>query len=640
MSQGIQTIQAATQGIENGLLLFEQILSIANEASATLGDDIKEINASMSTLQIQQILNKGGIISLKDDIIITDTLNINTSDTTIVGNGHSITYVGSYGFKDTSENGKLVNKVGDSAIHIIANAKISGITINYSNTSTQGAAITISGASANIDNITINGSTETDRMYGIQVIDNGHLTLDTTNNININAEYGEKLINGNPNIWSGEYNTDKILEQLRTDSVATYAVNNFAPTSSLLNDEIFGQGNWYLPSIGELTDMYGYDYKSIDMNTGGGTTGITADNKNIINNTLSTLKDKGVTAETFSNGYYWSSSEAGTKYSWVLNMNSGYRRNYYKDSDGYVRASLLLDNCFPTSDCENSNIPPIAIGDVVYSDLSYGKANNYDNSKVAVGVVYWVSEDGSSAKIINLKNLTVSTNNETGLSELDVNNPYTGTNRTMKWQNNDYTNIADINDYDYSDKNRLLSFAMNYQGEITITNKNVEAINLSTTKYNEQFNLVLNAYDKLIIDSSYQGVNLLTGGDLIINFNESHTHELTVKGKNMSSEKIGIQTKNWQTTDDIKRSLDELMQATTEIRNFISELGNNYQLIQTRQRFTEALSDVLETGADKLVLADMNETSAEYLMLQTRQQLAVNALSLASQSAQSILSLF
>ena len=40
------------------------------------------------------------------------------------------------------------------------------------------------------------------------------------------------------------------------------------------------------------------------------------------------------------------------------------------------------------------------------------------------------------------------------------------------------------------------------------------------------------------------------------------------------------------------------------------------------------------------LLADMNEASAEYLMLQTRQQLAVNSLSLASKSASSILSLF
>ena len=63
-------------------------------------------------------------------------------------------------------------------------------------------------------------------------------------------------------------------------------------------------------------------------------------------------------------------------------------------------------------------------------------------------------------------------------------------------------------------------------------------------------------------------------------------------------------------------------------------------IIETRQNFTESLINVLETGADNLVLADMNEESANYLALQTRQQLAINSLALASQSAQSVLKLF
>ena len=95
--------------------------------------------------------------------------------------------------------------------------------------------------------------------------------------------------------------------------------------------------------------------------------------------------------------------------------------------------------------------------------------------------------------------------------------------------------------------------------------------------------------------------------------------------------------------DEFKKEIERtkaVLNAVNTMRNFQAELGNNYSIIQTRQNFTEALSDVLETGADNLVLADMNETSAEYLMLQTRQQLAVNSLSLASQSASSILSLF
>ena len=56
--------------------------------------------------------------------------------------------------------------------------------------------------------------------------------------------------------------------------------------------------------------------------------------------------------------------------------------------------------------------------------------------------------------------------------------------------------------------------------------------------------------------------------------------------------------------------------------------------------FTDGLVDVLQTGADDLVLADMNEESANYLALQTRNNLAVNALALAAQSNNAVLKLF
>ena len=169
-------------------------------------------------------------------------------------------------------------------------------------------------------------------------------------------------------------------------------------------------------------------------------------------------------------------------------------------------------------------------------------------------------------------------------------------------------------------------------------NENDEEYDFS--KQYEQYQNILTEFNNLLMDSSYQGVNLLTGGELKVTFNEARTHHLSVKGKDMRSDKIGINDKKWKNKDDIKVSIKEILDATSLIRNYVAELGNKYTIIQNRQSFTEALTDILEVGADKLTLADMNETSTEYLMLQTRQQLAVNSLSLASQSAKAILSLF
>ena len=50
--------------------------------------------------------------------------------------------------------------------------------------------------------------------------------------------------------------------------------------------------------------------------------------------------------------------------------------------------------------------------------------------------------------------------------------------------------------------------------------------------------------------------------------------------------------------------------------------------------------NTLVEGAGKLTNADTNEEGANMLLLQTRQQLGVTSLSLASQAAQSVLRLF
>jgi flagellin len=63
-------------------------------------------------------------------------------------------------------------------------------------------------------------------------------------------------------------------------------------------------------------------------------------------------------------------------------------------------------------------------------------------------------------------------------------------------------------------------------------------------------------------------------------------------------------------------------------------------VIQDRQTFTTSLINTLQTGSDALTNADQNEEGASLLALQTRQQLGITSLSLASQAQQAILKLF
>ena len=144
----------------------------------------------------------------------------------------------------------------------------------------------------------------------------------------------------------------------------------------------------------------------------------------------------------------------------------------------------------------------------------------------------------------------------------------------------------------------------------------------------------------MINDGSYKGVNLLKEGNLKVNLNEKNSASLEVQGKDMSTNALGFATQNWTNQGDIAQSLKEISSALNSIRNYNAELGNNYSILSNRQTFTESLINVLTEGADKLTLADMNEESANMLALQTRQQLAINSLSLAGQASQSVLKLF
>ena len=143
-------------------------------------------------------------------------------------------------------------------------------------------------------------------------------------------------------------------------------------------------------------------------------------------------------------------------------------------------------------------------------------------------------------------------------------------------------------------------------------------------------------------DAGYKGVNLLQENNLKVIFNEDRSSMIEIQGVDASSKGLGISQaqNNWQKDASIETSITHIEDAISKLRTMASDFGNNYSVVQSREEFTDNLINVLTEGADKLTLADMNEESANMLALQTRQQLAINSLSLASQAAQSVLKLF
>ncbi len=88
------------------------------------------------------------------------------------------------------------------------------------------------------------------------------------------------------------------------------------------------------------------------------------------------------------------------------------------------------------------------------------------------------------------------------------------------------------------------------------------------------------------------------------------------------------------------QGLGKLDAAMKMIRAQQATFAANNTVAMTRKEFTEEAIKTLKDGADGLVVADMNEESASLLALNTRQQLSMQALSLASQADQAVLRLF
>ena len=167
-----------------------------------------------------------------------------------------------------------------------------------------------------------------------------------------------------------------------------------------------------------------------------------------------------------------------------------------------------------------------------------------------------------------------------------------------------------------------------------------------------QYNEVIRQINNFQQDASYKGVNFLTGSTtLTVNFNENATTSLTMNGFNAHASGLAISggtatgvgtitSGDLDTVAELNAIETTLNSALATLRSKSSELAANLSVLTYRQEFITNMVNTLRDGATKLTVADTNEEGANMLMLQTRQQLGVTSLSLASQAAQSVLRLF
>jgi len=136
-----------------------------------------------------------------------------------------------------------------------------------------------------------------------------------------------------------------------------------------------------------------------------------------------------------------------------------------------------------------------------------------------------------------------------------------------------------------------------------------------------------------VIPTDYSLYNNSTG---------SGTGYLDTTTSGVSIDNMDISTLTDGTTD--MATLDTYISQVTAAINSVSQaaadLGAIKNRISNNSEFVKTLIDSVTRGIGQLVDADMNAESTRLSALQTQQQLGVQALSIANQNSQSILSLF
>ena len=684
MSQGIQTLKAVNESIEAGTKFLEQAKSVVSSALETA----QPVAARVSTeAELMAALESGkpGLIVLTSDIALTNK-NI------VLGTGQSL--VGAkYLDKNAAETTLTftMNGVSLNGIEVDNRSLVSDLNINFTTdykgageTADEGNAIAVINKSGvRLNNLTINMDTSADDSYvssaaifnsgsntntkitgdikidvkasqertattrgythGILNYRNAGMTIDAALTINNNGteshgiynQFGANLtIGGNTRynflstgeIGIGIYNytndTTKITDSALINLHATR--NNGVGISNYDNSSTSVDGNAHINITTEGQNGYALNVSS-GPNGGG--------SFEMAGNSRLNIKTSGYNGEAFLGLNLTFKDNA------VINVsNSG------ENGDGINNCNTLLtDNAQLNIKISGFSADPIAYKNFNIGGSAHLHVEANHGFYSAPGQQTNINILSPDAKV-SLNTTTAIVNNEVYLTTVG------GAQITLP--EGVFVADANISSPLQLPPGNAMPTGFTNTGAATFEplpdideemNKTPPPVpeKVNTTEAQSlQYNQILTQYDMLINDSWYKGVNLLKSQDLKVIFNESRTADLDIKGVDATTKGLGLEQADWTDAGKVQDSLDQIDLAINQLRLYASEFGNYYQIVTTRENFTNSLINVLTEGADALTLADMNQESANMLALQTRQQLAVNSLSLASQASQSVLKLF
>lgn len=175
----------------------------------------------------------------------------------------------------------------------------------------------------------------------------------------------------------------------------------------------------------------------------------------------------------------------------------------------------------------------------------------------------------------------------------------------------------------------------------------------------EDFNRLRDQIGIIASNANFNGTNLLNGptnpptnpAQLIAIVNSSATSQITVDRQDMQltpsagtlagTEIVLLKTDTtFATPAQAQALIADIDTSIQRVSNSLTIMGASSKSMQTQRTFVDKLSDTIETGIGNLVDANMARESAKLQALQVKQQLGVQALSIANSQPQSILKLF
>lgn len=204
------------------------------------------------------------------------------------------------------------------------------------------------------------------------------------------------------------------------------------------------------------------------------------------------------------------------------------------------------------------------------------------------------------------------------------------------------TSIADV----ALSAGESISDLLNQLKEKVVAAKDESLKTQSRQLLNADFKALLKAIASAVQNSSFDGGNILNGSltnGIRFLANADASSSITLSAKNLSLGGAIIElsmSDSLLTLTGATQALNRLDDSITQLNAALGEIGAQAKQIEAHNGFVTKLLDTLESGIGNLVDADLAKESARLQALQVQQQLGAQALSIANQSPQIILSLF